>query len=250
MAQTSIEWTDRSWNPTKGCSKVSSGCKNCYAMIMAHRLAAMGSPGYIGTTRKSAKKVVWTGRINVDYGALDLPNSWKKPSRIFVNSMSDWFHEDIGLDVLSAVWATMQRTPHHNYQILTKRPERMLAVLSDTSVFPVMDHVWLGVSVEDDETTSRLDVLRNVPAKVRFVSLEPLIGPTPGIDLNNIDWAIVGGESGPKARAIEATWVDEIFDSCRSNGTAFFFKQWGGVNKKKTGRLFRGCEWNEFPLSS
>ena len=225
MAQTSIEWTDRSWNPTKGCSKVSSGCKNCYAMIMAHRLAAMGSPGYIGTTRKSAKKVVWTGRINVDYGALDLPISWKKPSRIFVNSMSDLFHEDIAPDVLRSVWQTMRKTPHHNYQILTKRPERMLDVLSDTSAFPVLDHVWLGVSVEDQETTSRLDVLRAVPAQVRFVSLEPLIGPTPGINLSKIDWAIVGGESGPKARAIETTWVDEIFDSCRSNGTAFFFKQ-------------------------
>ena len=249
MAATSIEWTDRSWNPTKGCSKVSKGCENCYALTMAHRLEAMGSSGYLGTTVKRAGRVVWTGRVNIDHGALETPKTWKKPCRIFVNSMSDLFHESIGEDVLMAIWSTMSLTQQHVYQILTKRPERMLAILSDTSRFPILRNVWLGVSVEDQATMKRLDLLRKVPDAIRFVSLEPLIGPTPAIDLSEIDWAIVGGESGPKARAIKSIWIDEIFDSCRVNGTAFFFKQWGGVNKKKSGRIFRGQEWNEFPVA-
>lgn len=248
MAKTAIEWTDRSWNPTKGCSKVSQGCVNCYAMTMARRLEAMGNKHYRGLTKTRKGKLLWTGKIAIDHNAISQPLGWTKPSRVFVNSMSDLFHEDIPSDTLLKIWKVMDQTPQHNYQILTKRPEQMLKVLSQTDEFPVLKNVWLGVSVEDHTTVDRLDLLRRVPASVRFVSLEPLLGPTPDIDLSEIDWAIVGGESGPRSRAIEKVWIEEIFDACRHHGTAFFFKQWGGVNKKKTGRIFNGQEWNEYPV--
>ena len=247
MQNTTIEWTDRTWNPTKGCSKVSDGCKNCYAMRMAARLEAMGQVHYQGLTGKSRGKLAWTGRVNTDEKALHAPLSWKKPSKIFVNSMSDLFHEGIEIDFLKRIWAVMSISPQHQYQVLTKRPERMLEVLKNADDFPLLSNVWLGVSVENQKQISRLDILRDVPAHVRFVSFEPLLGPISGCSLDQIDWAIVGGESGPRSRPVKEDWILDIQESCRKANTAFFFKQWGGVNKKQTGRKLNNQEFNAFP---
>ncbi len=250
MADSSIEWTDRTWNPTKGCSKVSQGCKNCYAIRMAARLQAMGQQHYLGTTRRSRGRTQWTGKIVLDERALLQPLSWKKPRRVFVNSMSDLFHEKIPVEFLGRVWSVMANAPQHQFQVLTKRPDQMCAVLSDTEQFPILQNVWLGVSVESRQHLTRLNTLRATPAAVRFTSLEPLIGPLDGIDLTNIDWAIVGGESGPNSRPIKEVWVTDIESACRLTGTAFFFKQWGGKNKKQTGRTWRNQTWDEFPKVS
>lgn len=246
MADTSIEWTDSTWNPVAGCTVLTAGCTNCYAMRMAARLEAMGTEKYAGTTRKSGGRARWTGRITLDYNALSTPETWARPRRIFVNSMSDLFHPLVPADFIRRVWSTMEATPRHTYQILTKRPERMAEVLSDKR-FAILPNVWLGTSVEDGSVLSRLDNLRQVPAAVRFVSFEPLIGSVAGADLLDIHWAIVGGESGPNARAMEPDWVDEIQSACRLTGTAFFFKQWGGRNKKATGRELRGRTYDEMP---
>lgn len=246
MAETSIEWTDVTWNPVAGCSVATSGCTNCYAMRMAARLEAMGVDKYVGTTRKSGGRAKWTGQIVLDPQALTIPMTWKKPRKVFVNSMSDLFHPDVPVDFIAQVWATMAATPHHTYQILTKRPERMAEVLSGAE-FALLPNVWLGTSVEDSRVVNRLDSLRQVPAAVRFVSFEPLIGSVAGAELLDIHWAIVGGESGPDARPMESPWVDEIHDACRRAGTAFFFKQWGGRNKKATGRTYRDQTWDELP---
>ena len=247
MQNTTIEWTDRTWNPTKGCSKVSDGCKNCYAMRMATRLEAIGHVHYQGLTKKSRGKPVWTGKVNFDEKALLAPLSWKKPFKIFVNSMSDLFHESIETDILKRIWNVMSICPQHQFQVLTKRPQRMLAVLQDQTAFLLLANVWLGVSVENQKQICRLDVLRDVPAKVRFVSFEPLLGPISGCSLDQIDWAIVGGEIGPRSRPIKEDWVLDIQESCRRANTAFFFKQWGGVNKKQTGRKLNNQEFNAFP---
>lgn len=244
-----IEWTDATWNPVAGCTIVSPGCSNCYAMRMAGRLEAMGHPKYAGTTRKSGKRSVWTGQIVLDHGAVDAPSAWRDPRRIFVNSMSDLFHERVPVAFIRQIWRTMEATPRHTYQILTKRPKRMAAVLARRD-FKVLPNAWLGASVESAEFLGRLEALRRAPASVRFVSFEPLLGPIGSVKLDGIDWAIVGGESGPRSRPMAIEWVDEIRMACRHQGVAFFFKQWGGRNKKAAGRSFRGRTWDEMPKFS
>jgi protein gp37 len=246
MAGSSIEWTDATWNPVAGCTVLTAGCTNCYAMRMAARLEAMGQEKYRGLTRRSGRRAVWTGKIRLDEKSLVVPLSWQKPRRVFVNSMSDLFHEAVPAAFIKRVWNVMAETPRHTYQILTKRPDRMSELLS-RSDFTLLPNVWLGTSVEDGRVLYRLDEIRRVPAAVRFVSLEPLLGSVAAGDLNGIDWAIVGGESGPKARQMDPEWVDEIEAMCRASGTAFFFKQWGGKNKKAAGREFRGRTFDEMP---
>lgn len=247
MADTTIEWTDATWNPIAGCAAVSPGCTNCYAARMAHRLAAMGMEKYQGTTRVSGGRAVWTGRIVVDEKAIETPLSWSKPRMVFVNSMSDLFHVDVPFEVVSRIWSVMRRAPQHTFQILTKRPERMLECASN---LPVLPNVWLGTSVEAGAQADRLAILRQVPAVVRFVSFEPLIARVPEPDLTDIHWAIVGGESGPRARPMDLAWVEEIHDAARHFQTAFFFKQWGGVRKKQNGRTLHGRTWSEMPIAS
>jgi protein gp37 len=213
---------------------------------MAARLEAMGQEKYRGLTRKSGGRAKWTGRITLDWKALDIPARWSRPRFVFVNSMSDLFHTDVPADFIAAVWKTMEATPLHTYQILTKRPDRMAEILT-SSAFKVLPNVWLGTSVEDSRVLSRLDDLRLVPAAVRFASFEPLIGSVRGANLNDIHWAIVGGESGPQARPMDSEWVHEIERMCRAHGTAFFFKQWGGRNKKAAGRELNGRTYDEMP---
>jgi protein gp37 len=246
MANTTIEWTDATWNPVAGCTVLTAGCTNCYAMRMAARLDAMGQAKYKGLTRRSGGRSVWTGKVRIDENSLAVPASWSKPRKVFVNSMSDLFHEAVPAGFIRRVWNLMAKTPRHTYQILTKRPDRMAEVLSGDG-FRLLSNVWLGTSVEDGRVLDRLDDLRAVPAAIRFVSFEPLIGSVAGSDLRGIHWAIVGGESGPRAREMKPTWVEEIEVMCRSSGTAFFFKQWGGKNKKATGRLLRGRTFDEMP---
>jgi protein gp37 len=217
-------------------------------MRMAARLEAMGLEKYSGVTRKSGRRRVWTGKIFCDEKALDAPKAWQKPRKIFVNSMSDLFHPDVPVKFIRRVWAVMADTPRHTYQVLTKRPERMSEVLSGRG-FDVLPNVWLGTSVEDHKVIGRIDELRTVPAAIRFVSFEPLIGSVGRVTLSGVHWAIVGGESGPGARAIEPRWVDEIEAACRRYDAAFFFKQWGGVQKKRTGRIYREREWDELPTA-
>jgi protein gp37 len=247
MADSSIEWTDATWNPVAGCTIISPGCTNCYAMRMAARLAAMPLEKYQGLTRRSGNRSVWTGDIRLDEKALQAPKSWLKPRRIFVNSMSDLFHDGIPADFIERVWQVMADTPRHTYQILTKRPDRMREVVDDLAQLP---NVWLGTSVENSDYLDRLEHLRKVRAEVRFVSFEPLLGSVAKANLNAIHWAIVGGESGPNARQMKEAWVDEIEANCRRHNTAFFFKQWGGKNKKATGRTYRGDTFDEMPTLS
>lgn len=247
MAETSIEWTDVTWNPVAGCSIATAGCTNCYAMRMAARLEAMGTEKYRGLTRKSGDRYVWTGKINCDEKALTVPQTWRKPRTVFVNSMSDLFHPDVPIEFIVRVWEVMKDTPQHTYQILTKRADRMRAVLSDNR-FPRLQNVWIGTSVENADVLHRVDELRHTPAFVRFISFEPLIGSVAGADLTDIHWAIVGGESGPRSRPMLETWVWEIKALCRKADAAFFFKQWGGRNKKATGRQLGGEIFNEMPL--
>jgi len=246
MADTTIEWTDATWNPVAGCTVLTAGCTNCYAMRMAARLEAMNVPKYKGLTRKTGGRSVWTGKVRVDPASLDTPRRWSKPRKVFVNSMSDLFHDDVPVDFIKRVWHVMEETPRHTYQILTKRPARMASVLKRPE-FKILPNVWLGTSVEDGRVLNRLDDLRNVPAAVRFVSLEPLIGSVADGDFSKIHWAIVGGESGPRAREMKSEWVEEIQDMCTNSKTAFFFKQWGGVRPKSGGRMLHGVEWNQYP---
>jgi protein gp37 len=247
MAESSIEWTDATWNPVAGCTILTAGCTNCYAMRMAARLDAMGVPKYAGLTRKSGDRRIWTGAVTLDEGALEAPKAWRKPRLIFVNSMSDLFQEAVPAKFIAKVWATMAVTPQHTYQILTKRPDRMATITPD---LPLLPNVWLGTSVENGAVLDRLDSLRATPATVRFVSFEPLIGSVAGADMTDIHWAIVGGESGPRARSISEDWVDEIHELCEDAGAAFFFKQWGGRNKKAAGRSYRGQTWDQLPALS
>lgn len=249
MAQTSIEWTDATWNPVAGCSVLTAGCTNCYAMRMAARLEAMGVEKYRDLTRKSGGRAVWTGKVKIDEKSLDTPKSWSKPRKVFVNSMSDLFHEDVPAEFIARVWQTMKDTPRHTYQILTKRPDLMVEVLSRLP-FEILPNVWLGTSVEDFRVLHRLDDLRKVPAAIRFVSLEPLIGSVAAGDLTDIHWAIVGGESGPRAREMKQEWVHEIEAMCSKSGTTFFFKQWGGKNKKASGRVLNGRTYDDMPALS
>lgn len=242
-----IEWTEATWNPIAGCALVSPGCTNCYAMRMAARLQAMGLDKYAGTTRKSGRRHVWTGRINIDAASIMAPLAWRKPKRIFVNSMSDLFQDGVREEFFRHVWRVMEAAHWHSFQILTKRPQRMLELLSRAD-FPLLQNVWLGVSVESDAHLDRIDMLRRVPARVRFISFEPLLGPIVRPDLTGIHWAIVGGESGPRARPMQPWWVEALRDSCERQRVAFFFKQWGGKRKKATGRLLDGRTWDDYPL--
>lgn len=244
--QSSIEWTDLTWNPVVGCSIESAGCTNCYAMRMAARLQAMGHEKYQGLTKRTKRGAVWTDRVRCHEESVEIPFSWKKPKRVFVNSMADLFHPDVPEDFIGRIWEVMQCTPQHHYQILTKRPQRMAEVLRSIAPTP-LQNVWLGTSVESDKVVNRIQDLRNVPAAVRFISFEPLIADVGQVDLTGIHWAIVGGESGPRARPMSEQWAENILDQCLKAGTAFFFKQWGGVNKKKAGRTLRGRTYDEMP---
>ena len=234
MGQNSaIEWTEATWNPLTGCDKISPGCTHCYAERMSLRLKLMGQPNY----RNGFE-------VTLHPHALELPLKWKKPQRIFVNSMSDLFHKEVPAEFIQKVFATMRSASWHRFQILTKRSDR-LAELSASIDWPA--NVWQGVSVESAEYAFRIHHLRSTGAAVRFLSVEPLLGPIPELDLTNIHWVIVGGESGPGARSMDEAWVLEIRDQCKEAGVPFFFKQWGGVNKKKTGRELEGRTWDEMP---
>jgi protein gp37 len=233
MAQSSIEWTEMTWNPTTGCDKISAGCKYCYAEVMARRLQAMGIDKY---------KDGFELRMHED--ALYVPYEWKKPKIVFVNSMSDLFHKDVPLSFIQRVFEVMNNTPQHTYQVLTKRAERLYELHHHLNW---THNIWMGVSVEDERVIERIDFLRKTNAKVKFLSFEPLIGPLINLNLDNIDWAIVGGESGRKARPMQEWWVWDIKQQCQEKGVAFFFKQWGGVNKKKTGRVLGGRTYDEMP---
>lgn len=241
-----IEWTEATWNPIAGCTVISPGCTNCYAMRMAARLEAMGIEKYLGTTRRSGNRAVWTGRVNVDSKSIEAPLRWRKPKRIFVNSMSDLFQVGVDEDLIASVWAVMGSATWHSFQILTKRPERMRSILSSER-FPVLPNVWLGTSVESEGFVHRINELRKTPAEIRFISFEPLIEPIVGPDLTDIHWAIVGGESGPGARQMKAWWVSELRDACAEQRVPFFFKQWGGTRKKRSGRKLDGRTWDEYP---
>lgn len=253
VAETQIEWTDATWNPVAGCSIISSGCTNCYAMDMTKRLQAMGVQKYHGLLRRSGNRSIWTGAVREDYASLDIPQRWKKPRKIFVNSMSDLFHESVSDSFIVEVWNVMARTPQHNYQILTKRPERMVELVRKR-IETVLPNVWLGTSIENAQVGNRADTLRDIPAAIRFISFEPLIGPVGAIDLTGIHWAIVGGESGKCARPIRESWIDEIYNQCALYDTVFFFKQWGAWgkdnkrrSKKANGREYRGRVWDGMP---
>lgn len=238
-----IEWTQMTWNPVRGCTRVSPGCEHCYAERMAHRFAGPGGP-YEGLTKSSRKGPKWTGRLRTLPEVLPQPLSWRAPKMVFVNSMSDLFHERVPDDFIRDVFGVMARAHWHQFQLLTKRSARLRA-LAPQLQWP--QNVWMCVSVEDQRYVARIDNLRHVPATVRFLSLEPLLGPLPTLDLAGVHWAIVGGESGPGARPIDAAWVRQIRDQCLEQHVPFFFKQWGGVRKKANGRMLDGRTWDQIP---
>ena len=233
MAQSSIEWTEMTWNPTTGCTKISQGCKFCYAEIMSKRLQAMGVVKYKDNFQ-----------VRVHPSALNVPYTWKKPKVVFVNSMSDLFHEDVPFDFIEKVFKVMRDNPQHVFQVLTKRAERLLEL---SPKLKWSHNIWMGVSVEDKKVENRIDFLRKTKARVKFLSLEPLIEALPDLNLVGIDWVIVGGESGHNPRPMEVDWVVDIQEQCEENEVAFFFKQWGGKNKKKNGRLLNGKIYDEMP---
>ena len=228
-----IEWTDATWNPVTGCTKVSAGCDHCYAETLALRLRKMGNPKY----RNGFE-------VTMHPGALTIPLRWREPRRIFVNSMSDLFHARVPKDFVAQIWDVMARCPQHIFQVLTKRPERMARW---TVEHPAPPNVWLGTSVEDGRVAQRITHLRECPADVRFLSLEPLIGPLPDLDLSGVHWVIVGGESGQHHRTVRAEWVRDLRDQCQAAGVAFFFKQWGGLTPKSGVRVLDGRTWDQFP---
>jgi protein gp37 len=232
----SIEWTEATWNPVTGCTKISPGCKFCYAERMALRLKAMRQPRY----RDGFK-------VTLQDDLVELPLKWREPRMIFVNSMSDMFHRDIPVEFIQRCFETMRIAKQHTFQILTKRPERVVELAAD---LPWPSNIWMGTSVESTDYTGRIHQLQKVPAKVRFLSVEPLLGPIPQLPVRGIGWVIVGGESGPGARAMEADWVRKIRDRCIRFSVPFFFKQWGGVQKSRTGRILDGRTWDEFPRQS
>jgi protein gp37 len=235
MAQSSIEWTQMTWNPTTGCSKLSAGCKYCYAETMSYRLQAMGVEKY-----KDAFEV----RIHPE--SLSIPYSWKSSKVVFVNSMSDLFHVDVPLAFIQDVFRVMNENPHHIFQVLTKRGDRLLEL---DPFLNWSNNIWMGVSVENDGVRGRIDCLRQTRAQVKFLSCEPLIGPLSDMNLEGIDWVIVGGESGRKPRKMEEEWALDIRDQCQAAHVAFFFKQWGGTNKKASGRELQGNYYDEMPTA-
>ena len=233
-SNSSIEWTESTWNPVTGCTKVSPGCKHCYAERMAKRLQAMGQSNYTNGFE-----------LTLQEHAIQLPLHWKKPQVIFVNSMSDLFHEDIPVEFILRAFDVMKRADWHQFQILTKRSDRLLELNAMLSWAP---NIWMGVSVENQDYTFRIDHLRGTNAHIKFLSLEPLLGSLRSLDLTGIDWVIVGGESGPGARPMDPSWVIEIREQCQMAQVPFFFKQWGGINKKKTGRELEGKTWDDMPM--
>lgn len=233
MAKSSIEWTEMTWNPTTGCNKISAGCKFCYAEIMSRRLKAMGVEKYSAGFK-----------IRTHENQLGIPYTWKHSKIVFVNSMSDLFHKDVPLEFIKKVFAVMNDNPQHVFQVLTKRAERLYEIHKQLKW---THNIWMGVSVENDKMINRIDFLRKTKARIKFLSCEPLIGPLSNLNLKNIDWVIVGGESGQKPRPMNADWVLDIQEQCNNAGTAFFFKQWGGRNKKRNGRLLNGRTYDEMP---
>lgn len=229
-----IEWTESTWNPVTGCTKISSGCKNCYAEKFALRLKAAKNPSYVNGFQ-----------LTLQERMLYLPLKWRKPQTIFVNSMSDLFHEDVPDEFIFNVFNVMNQANWHRYQVLTKRSDRLLQLSPRLNWAP---HIWMGVSVEDSEHTNRVNHLRQTSAAIKFLSLEPLLGPISNLDLAGIDWVIAGGESGPSARPMEPHWITSIRDQCQNYEVPFFFKQWGGIRKKKAGRELEGRTWDEMPL--
>jgi protein gp37 len=233
MAKSTIEWTESTWNPVTGCSKISPGCKYCYAERMAERLQAMGQPNYRNGFALTAQPHM-----------LELPLRWRSPQTIFVNSMSDLFHDEVPLEYIQRVFDVMRRAHWHRFQVLTKRASRLAELDAALTWAP---NIWMGVSVESEAYVSRIDELRCTRAQVRFLSLEPLLGPMPHLDLRGVQWVIVGGESGPRARPMDPMWPMEIRDLCLRESVPFFFKQWGGKNKKRAGRVLEGRTWDEMP---
>jgi protein gp37 len=231
-----IEWTESTWNPVTGCTKISPGCLHCYAERMAKRLQAMGQPNYSNGFEVALHEKV-----------LELPLIWKKPQTIFVNSMSDLFHENVPVEFIQKVFHIMEQAHWHRFQILTKRSERLLELNTELSW---NFNIWMGVSVENQNYTLRIDHLRKVKAKIKFISFEPLLGAMHGLNLRGIDWVIVGGESGHQARPMDPSWAVDIRDQCQKTKVPFFFKQWGGQNRKKTGRKLEGRTWDEIPSVS
>lgn len=244
----SIEWTQATWNPVAGCTPVSPGCLNCYAARMALRLQHMPNGTghkYAGTAKRARDgRPVFTGKVNTDPDSLDLPRTWRLGRIIFVNSMSDLFHESLDPAFIRQVFRVMEECPQHTFQVLTKRPQRVLELAAD---LPWPPNVWMGTSVEDARYIERVRLLSRVPAAIRFLSCEPLLGPLPRLPLARIQWVIVGGESGPGARPMQEDWVLQIKDQCEAKRVAFFFKQWGGVRKKETGRELGGTTWDGMP---
>jgi len=233
MSTSKIEWTETTWNPVTGCTKVSPGCKNCYAERMTKRLKAMGQANYVNDFELTCHPHM-----------LQKPLEWKKGKMIFVNSMSDLFHKDVPVSFIQSVFETMTTASHHQFQVLTKRSERLCEMNDEIDW---RDNIWMGVSVENADYLYRVDHLRKTNAAIKFLSLEPLLGSLPNMDLSGIDWVIVGGESGPGARPIQEEWVEDIKSQCVILGVPFFFKQWGGTNKKKNGRLLKGELWSQMP---
>ena len=231
--KSSIEWTEATWNPLTGCNRVSPGCKNCYAERMSVRLKAMGQPNYSNGFK-----------LALHEESLVIPFRWKKPMNIFVNSMSDLFYEEVPIDFIESVFDVMNKAHWHRFQVLTKRSERLLDL---SPQLHWASNIWMGVSVENKDYIYRIDQLRETHASIKFLSIEPMLGPLDDINLNGIDWVIVGGESGPGARPMNSSWVISVRDQCLNAGVPFFFKQWGGVNKKKAGRQLDGRTWNEMP---
>lgn len=228
-----IEWTDSTWNPVTGCTKISPGCKNCYAERMANRLNAMGQKRYKNNFK-----------VTLHEDLIETPLLWKKPRIVFVNSMSDLFHKEVPDDFIKRVFNVMVKADQHIFQVLTKRSKRLVELSPELSW---STNIWTGVSIENQSMVNRINDLRKVPSQVRFLSIEPLIGSITDLNLNGIHWVIVGGESGPYSRPMQKEWVVKIRDSCKKNNVKFFFKQWGGTNKKKAGRVLEGVFWNEMP---
>lgn len=233
-ASSKIEWTESTWNPVTGCTKISTGCLNCYAERMAKRLKAMGQKHYINEFQ-----------LTIHEDSLEIPLTWRKPQMIFVNSMSDLFHEDVPEEFIIKVFNVMKRAAHHRFQVLTKRSDRLREM---NHLLEWSDNIWMGVTVEHNDCVNRIDDLRSTNAEIKFLSLEPLLSALPELNLSGIDWVIVGGESGTGARPMEKSWLLDIRDQCTAAGVPFFFKQWGGVNKKKAGRELEGKFYNEIPL--
>jgi len=242
--KSSIEWTQATWNPTTGCDRISAGCDNCYALTLAKRLKAMGTAKYQtdGDPRTSGPGF----GIAIHPDALELPRRWRDPRVVFVNSMSDLFHARVPTSFIHEVFEVMNQTPRHTYQLLTKRPQRLARMADELTWTP---NIWMGVSVEDPQAAGRLSHLSRVPAAVRFVSAEPLLAALPDLELDGVDWLIVGGESGPRFRPVEPAWVRDLKEQCARSSTAFFFKQWGGVRAKAGGRELDGRTWDEMPTA-